>query len=449
VPPFKIAYWPVAKAIFGEAAVPDAEPAAMNDDAELSARFLLGLSERVPNASVFKPALLPFKCRPEDIDSHEQFRRHMLQLTYRGECSRSIILGALEMVAQRLEPNARINVLFKGWDPLTCWPESEQTLSDVLSHLGYVRGHICSAIAYSKLEAIPPRVLEYLYDRPRLRLGWVGDCLSRCESMPQLRKMCRDSHSIKNLEKLAELGAWPHVLLPASRKNIRILPDIVSTLVELTRGGTIHVVPVTANPEWSGEAPPAVDDYVRALMAVYREPHIPSNRVAPQSWVAARIDSETPLVSCPEAAGASVAVEPTGDLYAGDLEPKRDRWRLGNVLEQGAELRWELLDVMAEAFTNSIKPNRCHDCDWRYRCGGAGGIVARLQSNGGEALNGFANASFEFYCASRKALFEEMLWDSVLEGTRDRLPRPRESLEISKTGVKFVAAPTTRDEVNV
>ena len=44
----------------------------------------------------------------------------------------------------------------------------------------------------------------------------------------------------------------------------------------------------------------------------------------------------------------------------------------------------------------------------------------------------------ELYCAPRKALFEEMLWDSAEAAAQDHTQRPRERLELSDQGITYV-----------
>ena len=46
-------------------------------------------------------------------------------------------------------------------------------------------------------------------------------------------------------------------------------------------------------------------------------------------------------------------------MYAGEVGVGIERWRLGNVLNDVENLRWERLDVMAEAFSNAMQPERC------------------------------------------------------------------------------------------
>jgi radical SAM protein with 4Fe4S-binding SPASM domain len=275
-------------------------------------------------------------------------------------------------------------------------------------------------------------------------------------------------------------------------------------LVEATRGATVEVVPaplacppVPCNVRAVDQAaeaerfqrlrslqPPGLEDCVEALLRIYRDPRIPLRLVSPLSWVAARVNSEAPMVSSLAAAGAEVAVLPDGSLYAGEEAAGREDWRLGNVLDDAQEIRWERLDAMPETFASSVKPERCVSCDWRWRCGGVDAAVVLLEekqkaesgkqkagggvdassslleaaAGQGPAGNGTGGAPaavledagrmpaplFDLYCAPRKRLFEEMLWGSAEAAARQQ-PRPgRERIELREDGIDFAPVNNTQ-----
>jgi hypothetical protein len=47
---------------------------------------------------------------------------------------------------------------------------------------------------------------------------------------------------------------------------------------------------------------------------------------------------------------------------------------------------------------------------------------------------------FGLYCAPRKALFEEEIWDLAMNQASAKIARPRELIELAKDGIKFVPA---------
>jgi radical SAM protein with 4Fe4S-binding SPASM domain len=202
-----------------------------------------------------------------------------------------------------------------------------------------------------------------------------------------------------------------------------------------------------------------VEDYVEALLAIYRDPRIPLRLVSPLSWVATRVRSEAPMVSSLAAVGADVAVLPNGALYAGELAVGLVGWRLGNALEDAGEILWERLDAMPEAFASSVKPERCLGCDWRWRCGGVDAAVMLAEEAAGQGTGGrdagrmpaprledagrMPAPLFDLYCAPRKRLFEEMLWARV-EAADNGKPKPgRERIELREEGIDFTPVNNT------
>jgi radical SAM protein with 4Fe4S-binding SPASM domain len=145
------------------------------------------------------------------------------------------------------------------------------------------------------------------------------------------------------------------------------------------------------------------------------------------------------MVSSPAGVGAELAVLPDGDMYAGESLAGLDPWRLGNVLKDGTDLRWERLDSISEMAGYSLKPAKCAGCPWRYRCGGVDASILLLEerlapngAQGGAALR-------EFYCSARERLFEEMLWGSVEAAGSGKPRQGRERVQLRQDGIDFSA----------
>ncbi len=206
-----------------------------------------------------------------------------------------------------------------------------------------------------------------------------------------------------------------------------------------------------------GPGAPSVEAYVEALLAIYRNPQIRLRLVSPLSWVAARVEAQAPLPSSPAAVGAELAVLPNGDLYAGERAVGLERWRLGNVLQDPQDIRWERLDAMAEEYSNAMMPAECQGCDWRYRCGGVDASVRLMEEAASQrpADAGRTQAApledagrmpaplFELYCAPRKRLFEEILWGSAEAAANGRRKPGRERIELREDGIDFAPANNT------
>ncbi|MGO9199453.1 MAG: hypothetical protein ACLQM8_02790 [Limisphaerales bacterium] len=190
---------------------------------------------------------------------------------------------------------------------------------------------------------------------------------------------------------------------------------------------------------WNGDDadPACVEEYVEALMEIYRNPQVPLRLVSPLSWVAARIDAQAPLVSSPAAAGAEFAVLPNGDVYAGESAAGLEQWRLGSALKDGADLRWERLDATTEMSCYSLKPPECAGCDWRYRCGGLDPSILQLEERVGPNRTNGGPSLRELYCAPRKRLFEELLWASLEAAAQGQEPGGRERLSLREDGLDF------------
>jgi radical SAM protein with 4Fe4S-binding SPASM domain len=138
------------------------------------------------------------------------------------------------------------------------------------------------------------------------------------------------------------------------------------------------------------------------------------------------------------ALGAELAVLPDGELYAGRWVVGAERWRLGNVLADARNIRWERADALAESFSKAMMPRQCQGCDWRYRCGGVDGVAAVVREGQREAGE---DSLFEQYCLPRKRLFEELLWGSLEGAVNGRVRRERERIELRQDGIEFKPLP--------
>lgn len=484
-PPFRTAYWSDLGAIAAQVGLRGTTAQSL-EGRETQQRFLNALADCVLGCEVFRPGQVGFRSSPWDIRRAEEFRRSHFTAVFLGNCSRTVVLGALELLRERLRPNGAVDVRFKQSDLLSDWPVGQQLLRDVAGYLYLTQERHGSISFFSVLRDVPVDLWEFLYDRPRIRIGWLATELAGCCDLGRFAQARQENVTLQNLQRISEAGLWPHLVVPVSAANTRILPQLLLALVETTRGGTIELMPVrflraqlSPLPEFSAgpvqserltrsrEAgsgsfleegrDPDIHEFVAALSAIYRNARIPLHLVSPLSWVAARIDSEVPLISSPAAAGAEVAVLPSGELYAGEFAVGLRRWRLGNVLADGDDLRWERLDAVPEVFGRAAKPPACQACDWRYRCGGVDAAVALLQeqeaARTGERPVSLAATDlrdpsrlFDLYCAPRKVLFEDALWDSVAATVRGPARRPRERLDLRPDGVEFKPAAIGEEE---
>jgi radical SAM protein with 4Fe4S-binding SPASM domain len=420
----------------------------------------------------FRPAQIGFGSPPEHVRAREAFRQGRFSVVFLGAVPRAVALGALEAVCGGAGGGARVDAKFTGWDALADCPAGRDRICDVCNYLYQTRQRGSDLLVFSELHQAPADLWEFIYERPRVRIAWLAEELGGCRDRAELELWRQGSAALANLEKIGNAGLWPHVVLPVTGANVKVLPDLVLALLEATRGGSIEVRPAGLMPRRlsrgdvpdrgdgggafpltptlsPGERerqrlsglnrddtnPASVEDYVGALMEIYRNPRIPLRLVSPLSWVAARVGSQGALVSSAASVGAEAAVLPNGDLCAGEEAVGLERWRLGNVLEDAANIRWERLDVMAEAFSNALLPDECKQCDWRYRCGGVDACVMLSDERDGPS-NGRAGR-FEFYCAPRKRLFEELVWDSAEQAALGRTQGPRERIELREDGIDF------------
>lgn len=435
-PPFRTAFWPNVEAIGREFGLVKMTGASL-EQVDVQEQFLTALADRLPETKVFRPGITGFRTRPEDVRQREDYRQRRALVTFSEPCPREVVLGALEVATHRLKAKASIEMQFKHWETLGDWTVVQERIGDALSYLVQTKRLDCRATVFADLQTANGDPWQFCYDRPRVRLGWLASDLAACNHWDQLDQFCRERPTFRTLQDLSEAGIWPHVILPASDPNTRLLPDLVLALIEVTRGGTVEILPAPLVLPGDAPGPPDVDDFVAAILAIYRNSRIPLHLVSPLSWVKARIDTDTALISSPMAAGAEIAVLANGDMYAGEGCVGLDQWRLGNVLDGADPLAWERLDAIPEVFSRSTAPDQCKTCDWRYRCGGIDPAVRLLEEQRHWNTRGGWSPLCELYCAPRKALFEEMLWDSVEAAAAGTEKRPRERIELHPDGFTF------------
>jgi radical SAM protein with 4Fe4S-binding SPASM domain len=447
VAPFVTAYWPELGKLIPELGLTQISVESLQTQSGQE-NFIAALA-KMPGTERFLPGMTGFKCRPEDVQSREWLRKNHCQITFLGDCPEKILLGAFDVIGKRLVANCNINVQFKGWDLLTNWRIGKERLNDVLNYLFFTKPYRGSLMFFSDFKEVPEDLWEYIYQRARIRVGWLAIDFAGCHDIAQFEQHRQENASLKNLEMLANTGLWPHIILPATEVNVRILPELSFALAELTRGGTIEIIPVPLARLAAKIAPPPIEEYIAAVMAIYKDARIPLRMVAPQSWVASRIDADVPQMTSLEAAGASLAVLANGDVYPGESSVGLDDWHLGNVLKDGESLHWERLDAIPEIFSATTKPAECKTCDWRYRCGGVDCSVLltaeRLRSSVSSADE---TSLFRLYCLPRKALFEESLWDSVINSSQRNTNHPREVIACSKDGIRFQPVPVINHDQN-
>jgi radical SAM protein with 4Fe4S-binding SPASM domain len=437
--PFSTVYWSEVEKVVQELGLPHITGESLSQSPSQHV-LLSALAEKLPGAEAFRPGTIGFKREAAEIRSREQFRASRCAVTFLGNCSRTVVLVTLNLLTRRLaEQNGAIDVQFKQWDALSDWRQGKERLRDVLNCLGLTEGRGGSLMFFSCLREIPDGFGEFIYDQPRVRLGWMASNLAQCGDMAQFERCLGEDVSLKNLETLANQGIWPHIVLPITPANTPNLSKLVPALAELTRGGTIDLVPAPLLNGGDDAPAPGVEEYVAALLAIYRDSRIPLRMVAPQSWVADRVESQSSMASSLDAAGAAVAVLANGDVYAGEAAVGLKDWHLGNILQEGEALRWERLDAVPEVFSASTKPEQCKACDWRYRCGGVDASVMlrreKSPATGWETL-------FELYCAPRLALFEEELWDSATDAAERNSPPPRDLIIFHENGISLQPAPS-------
>ncbi len=496
-PPFRIAYWEDVKSVVSALNLNMTEKELLEDGA-VQEHFLTALADGVQGCEGFRPAQLGFSASRQDLRRRKNFRDRHCTISFLGECSREVAFAATDLMRRRLQANAVMELRFKHWDGLKDWTVCHECLCDIFAFLAQTKTPLGSVILFSRLETVPEDLWEFIYDHPRVRIGWVAADLADCRDVDQFERYRAGNSAFTNFQSISNAGVWPHVVLPVSATNVKVLPELVLGLIEASRGGTVELVPVPFDFEFPisnfrsslgnpseptavasdrraiGPAPstPGLGEYVEALLAIYRSGRTPLNLVSPLSWVAVRIDSEPPLISSPMSAGAAVAVLADGTMYAAESSVGLPQWCLGNVLDDSRSIRWERLDAQPEVFSCSTKPEQCRACDWRFRCGGVDTSVLlqgeqvqefHRRSSTGECSveilssdlddpdggapfttdseDDNARLFFDLYCQPRKALFEAFLWDLVEATARNQASRPREKLKLYKEGIAFEVSP--------
>ena len=461
-PPFVTVDWPDLALAASDLGLPQATAESLTET-EVQRQFLTSLAEGPLKEEQFRPARVGFRAGPREVRGIQEARQAYRRVLFVGACSREVLFGSLEAISGTLPRGGRLDLVFRRWDFLAGWPRSEERLREIQSYLLQSRSLRANLLLFSPLQEVDPRVWEFVYDHPRIWIGWLAEELLNGREQGGTEARAPRGAPLSRLGELAAMGLWPHVVLPVCGSNVGCLPELVRGLLELTRGGTVDLVSSPFLSSASELEPPTVNDYVEALMALYRDPAVPMRLVSPLSWVAERLDSHVPLIRSAASMGAEIAVLPSGEMYAGEFGVGIDRRRIGNVLEEPDGLRWERLDAMAEAFSNVMQPERCQTCDWRYRCGGLDASVFLLEERrdlaaergspgtAAEALgrieacmkdrigdSGGDPDLRDLYCAPRRALFEEMLWSSLEAAARTQDKRPRERLELSDEGITYV-----------
>jgi hypothetical protein len=87
------------------------------------------------------------------------------------------MLGALEVLLKRMRRNCVIDVCLKQLDSSEDWLMAGDRIWDLCNFLyrsKQCRGQI---VAFSTLRELDNRTWELLYDRPRVRVGWIASDL--------------------------------------------------------------------------------------------------------------------------------------------------------------------------------------------------------------------------------------------------------------------------------
>jgi len=477
-PPHLTLYWPDAGAVLSELGLAQSMAEALGEP-QAQVRFLEALVSGPVKDDRLRPARIGYDLSPDTVRRSQEHRRQYRLVTFVGACARRVVLAGLEAAAGQARRGGTIDMVFTHWDALSDWAAGRERVSEACAYAHQNLQLNSRATLFSELRELPPGLWEFVYDNPGVRIAWVvGDRVGGSREGTGSQRGYGDSAPFRNLREISDQGLWPHMVLPVTGANVRALPELVLALVDATRGGSIELAPVGLLPKAAsrlnvagcegtnasgplapalsplngeGECGPVAGEYVEALLAMYRNPRIPLRLISPLSWVAARMDSEQPPVSSPAGAGAALAVLSNGDLYAGENAIGCERWRLGNVLENPDSIKWERLDVMAESLSSATKPKDCQLCDWRYLCGGVDASVllleekqngeskkqkaeSRIQNPGGGAD---AAVLFDLYCAPRKRLFEELMWDSAEAAAKGQNRPGRERVELREDGIDF------------
>jgi radical SAM protein with 4Fe4S-binding SPASM domain len=470
-----MAFWRNAEELLSQLGLEDISIEDLDSSREAQGRLLSRLSSRIVERDVFLPGNVGFRTGPTDI-RHLTFSRGRSRVVkFLARCSRELVLGVLDAVGTELASGGRIEVHLQNLELTTESRNEIEGIGEICAFLRDKRQLGGVVIMSGALPKVDSKLWEFIYDRSFIHVGWLAVDLLNCGDLQRFVELCGESVSLRNLRQMGEEGIWPQVVQPVSGTNVRILPEMVLRLLELTRGAKIEIVPAPFLPGLDGQAgAPGLEDYVAALMELYLDSRTPSRFVSPLSWVSERMDSEATLIGSSASAGSEIAVLPDGDLYASEYGVGLRPWHLGNVLKGGQNLRWERLDALPEALIYSQQPEQCRACVWRYRCGGLDASVFLLEerlhavlgvacgpqppqregkngehkesgspllkSSTGEAgANGLwpDRSLAALYCEPRRRLFEEMLWDYVEAAAQKQPQQPRERIKLSDEGIQY------------
>jgi len=243
LPPFVTVLWPDVQPAASQLGLRQVTAESLQQDGA-QALFLSVLAGRALPDERLKPAKIGYKQPPDLLRGREAFRDRFRLVTFVGACSRETALGALELIAGQVRRGGTVDVQFKGCDMLADWPAGRERLSEVCAYLFQDRQLRSNLTVFSGLRTIDPGLWEYVYDRPRVRIGWLAADLIGFRDISEFQDYCSESAAFKNLRKISSEGLRPHVVLPVSRLNVGVLPEPALALVEATRGGSIELAPV-------------------------------------------------------------------------------------------------------------------------------------------------------------------------------------------------------------
>ena len=434
-PPFRTAHWPSLEALAKELGLIDVSVDTI-DRPEAQVKLLTALAERVPGCEAFQPARVGWRLSRQEIRGREAYRQNHRMVTFLGRCSREVMLEGLEAATHGLSPKASVEVQFKESDILADWSLRADQVREAYSLLFQAKQLRVKVLVFSELRGVDESLVEFVYEHPPTRIAWLATALAECASAAELGREFETDASFANLGRLSNAGIWPHVVLPISRANVRILNEIVLTVLEVTRGASIELLPTPCIRQLAHvPAPPEPDDYASALVGLYNDTGTPPHLVSPMSWVAARMNSEVPLISSAEAVGAHLVILPDGSAYPSEWALGFERHCLGNVLASQEPMRWERLDALPETVDRSVRSEGCSRCDWRYRCGGLDPqSFPRPEDQQSPAPGSVVR---KLYCQPRKRLFEEMFWARIDAAKANGGQAGRERLTLLDQGVAF------------
>ena len=302
-PPFTLACWPEWRTVLSVLHLHEVRLERPEDQV----RFLSALAGHGDGARNFRPAHIGFKLSRSAIRRREAYRHSYRRVVFLGKCSRQIALGALQLAASQVQPGGSIDVQVKGWDLLADWGWGSERLRDWCNYLARTVRRRGTVTAFSEFRDVPEDLWKLVYDCPNIRLACQADALAGLDDMARFQAYWEASPAAKNLRAAAEGGLWPHIVLPVSPANAGILRELVSVLLEETRGASIELLPLPFLPPATFPAHSRhetldsrllalAEGFTEALVALSRDPRIPRDLVAPLSWAGARMNSQTTMI---------------------------------------------------------------------------------------------------------------------------------------------------------